>query len=157
MSHASFEQQLEGSDTIGFLRPPRNADRLPATNGNAEKRATAAASRRLTPRKSFILVVPENQTIPQELLAEHLNGMNDQENVDVIVAFAGQPVSLHSLQRKIRDVQVLLAPAGTCPEDLRELAMARAPGDIVTLLSTSIRDAAGGQGHERIVQSVNTA
>lgn len=157
MSHARFEQHFEGSDTAGFLRPLRNADRLVAAEADAIKGATEATPRRLTPRKSFIVVVPENQAIPHELLSERLAGENDQDNVDVIVAFAGQPASLHSLQRKIRDVQVLLAPAGTCPEDLRELAMQRAPGDIVTLLNTSIAEMATVEGRERAAQAVNTA
>ena len=33
------------------------------------------------------------------------------------------------------DAQFLLAPAGTSTEDLRELAMKQAPGDIVSLLN----------------------
>jgi hypothetical protein len=55
--------------------------------------------------------------------------------MDVILACAGQPASIGGLERSVRDLQVLLAPAGTSTEDLRELAMQRAPGDIVTLLS----------------------
>jgi hypothetical protein len=55
--------------------------------------------------------------------------------VDVIVACAGQPVNLADLQRRVRDAQFLLAPAGTSTEDLRELAMKQAPGDIVSLLN----------------------
>jgi hypothetical protein len=51
------------------------------------------------------------------------------------VACAGQPVNLADLQRRVRDAQFLLAPAGTSTEDLRELAMKQAPGDIVSLLN----------------------
>jgi hypothetical protein len=55
--------------------------------------------------------------------------------VDVIVACAGQPSDLPALQHAVRDAQFLLAPAGTSAEDLRELAMQLAPGDIVRLLN----------------------
>jgi len=54
--------------------------------------------------------------------------------VDVIVACAGQPTNLHALQRRIRGLQVLLAPAGTSREELRELALKESAGDIVTFL-----------------------
>jgi hypothetical protein len=57
------------------------------------------------------------------------------DGVDVILACAGQPSSIAGILRKVKDVQVLLAPAGTSSEDLRELAINQAPGDIVTLLS----------------------
>ena len=70
-------------------------------------------------------------------LAEHLPISNERD-VDVIVACAGQPMNLQALQRTIVDAQFLLAPAGTSMEDLRELAMRQAPGDIVTLLSGAL-------------------
>ena len=70
-------------------------------------------------------------------LAERLPIANERD-VDVIVACAGQPMNLHALQRTIADAQFLLAPAGTSMEDLRELAMRQAPGDIVTLLSGAL-------------------
>jgi hypothetical protein len=77
-------------------------------------------------------VLPDNYLISPERLAERLP--RDGDEVDIIVACAGQPLNLSVLQRTVRDAQFLLAPAGTSPEDLRELAMQQAPGDIVTVL-----------------------
>ncbi|HKR09493.1 MAG TPA: hypothetical protein VJS39_09910 [Gemmatimonadaceae bacterium] len=91
---------------------------------------------RRTPRKSLIVVVPENHHVPTDTVTERL-GNTEAEEVDVILACAGQPTGIGSLQRKVRDLQVLLAPAGTSDEDLRELAMHLATGDIVTLLNGS--------------------
>jgi hypothetical protein len=90
---------------------------------------------RRTPRKSFIVVLPENHVVSPDLVAERLSGEGDSDQIDVILACAGQPSSIAALQRRVRDLQILLAPAGTSGEDLRELAMNQAPGDIVTLLS----------------------
>jgi hypothetical protein len=70
-------------------------------------------------------------------LAERLP-ISYERDVDVIVACAGQPMNLQALQRTVVDAQFLLAPAGTSMEDLRELAMRQAPGDIVTLLSGAL-------------------
>jgi hypothetical protein len=90
---------------------------------------------RRTPRKSLIVVLPANHVVSADLVVERLSGERDNGEVDVILACAGQPTSIAVLQRKVRDLQILLAPAGTSGEDLRELAMNQAPGDIVTLLS----------------------
>lgn len=90
---------------------------------------------RRTPRKSLIVVLPDNHVVAPDLVAERLSNEGESEEMDVILACAGQPVSITALQRRVRDLQVLLAPAGTSSEDLRELAMLRAPGDIVTLLT----------------------
>ncbi len=93
---------------------------------------------RRTPRKSLIVVLPDNHVVSPDLITERLlaeRDNEDNEDVDVILACAGQPLSLAALQRSVRDLQVLFAPAGTSNEDLRELAMKRAPGDIVSLLS----------------------
>jgi hypothetical protein len=90
---------------------------------------------RRTPRKSLIVVLPENHVVSPDLVTERLSGETDGHEIDVILACAGQPSSIAALRRRVRDLQVLLAPAGTSGEDLRELAMNQAPGDIVTLLS----------------------
>jgi hypothetical protein len=90
---------------------------------------------RRTPRKSLIVVLPDNHVVSPDMVADRLPAEGDDEVVDVILACAGQPHSLAALQRRVRDLQVLLAPAGTSTEDLRELAMNQAPGDIITLLS----------------------
>ena len=88
---------------------------------------------RRTPKVSLVVVVPENHVVSPDSLLDGLRSCGDQE-VDVLVACAGQPSNLGALQRCVGDAQFLLAPAGTSLEDLREMAMAQAPGDIVTLL-----------------------
>jgi hypothetical protein len=90
---------------------------------------------RRTPRKSLIVVLPENHVVSPEAVSAHISDEDGTGQVDVILACAGQPGGLAALQRKIRALQVLLAPAGTSGEDLRELAMSQAGGDIITLLS----------------------
>jgi hypothetical protein len=96
--------------------------------------ADRAPSSRRTPRHSLIVVLPENHVVSPDRLTESLRGRVDQD-VDVLVACAGQPTNLSALQRSVGDAQFLLAPAGTSPEELRELAIRQAPGDIVRLLS----------------------
>jgi hypothetical protein len=98
----------------------------------------AASTRRRTPRRSLIVVLPENHSVPADVVSDHLAASADSEEVAVILACAGQPNGISALQRKIRDLQVLLAPPGTSGEDLREMAMTRAPGDIVTLLNGTL-------------------
>lgn len=90
---------------------------------------------RRTPRKSVIVVVPDNHVVSPDLVSARLPIESDGDEVDVILACAGQPTSLAAIRRRVRDIQVLLAPAGTSSEELRELAMSQAAGDIVTLLS----------------------
>lgn len=97
--------------------------------------ADRSAGPRRTPRKSLIVVLPDNHFLSPDVVAERLPPVGDQEVMEVIVACAGQSTSLAALTRRVRDIQVLLAPSGTSPADLRELAMRQAPGDIVTLLS----------------------
>lgn len=93
-----------------------------------------SASRR-TPRKSLIVVLPENHVLASDAVSNNILSGNGPEEVDVIVACAGPPRNLGPLRRRVRDLRVLLAPPGTHAEELRELAIARAEGDIVTLLS----------------------
>lgn len=89
---------------------------------------------RRTPRKSLIVVMPENHVVSPDLVTERLSEGGGADETDVILACAGQPSSIAALQRRIKDLQVLLAPAGTSGEDLRELAINRASGDIITLM-----------------------
>jgi hypothetical protein len=89
---------------------------------------------RRTPRKSLIVVLPDNHVVAPDLVTDRMSDDGESET-DVILACAGQPMSIGALQRSVRDLQVLLAPPGTSSEDLRELAMQRAPGDVVTLLT----------------------
>src|SRR5438105_3799012 len=89
---------------------------------------------RRTPSSSLIVVLPDNHVVSPDRLAEQMPA-DRTESIHVIVACAGQPVNLPALQRKVRDAQFLLAPAGTSTEDLRELAMSQAPADIVSLLN----------------------
>ena len=92
---------------------------------------------RRTPRVSLIVVLPENHVVSPDRLAHGLRAHGNQD-IDVVVACAGQPTNLSALQRSVGDAQFLLAPAGTTIEDLRELAMRQVPGDIVTLLSGAL-------------------
>jgi hypothetical protein len=104
--------------------------------------ADLPAVTRSGPRRSVVLVLSENHSISPDVLVNGLRLSADQQ-VDVLVACAGQPADLSVLQRCVGDAQFLLAPAGTSAEDLRELAMAQAAGDIVTLLTAPlISDAA---------------
>jgi hypothetical protein len=104
-----------------------------------EQFSERSARPRLTPRKSLIVVLPDNHVLSPELVAERLPSPTEREAVDVIVACAGQPTNLGVFQRNIRELQVLLAPSGTTGEKLRELAIMQTPGDIVTLLSGAPR------------------
>jgi hypothetical protein len=89
---------------------------------------------RRTARVSVIVVLPENHVVSPDRLVEGLRAHGDQQ-VDVVIACAGEPTNLAAARHSFGDAQFLLAPAGTTTEDLRELAMRQAPGDIVTLLS----------------------
>ena len=89
---------------------------------------------RRTPRVSLIVILPEGHEISQAELADRSPIFGDGHG-DVIVACAGRPANLQALQRSVRDAQFLFTPAGTTAERLRELAMQRASGDIVTLVS----------------------
>jgi hypothetical protein len=115
-------------------------DRL--TSAPGLERAKNRGVPRRTPRVSLIVVLPENHVVSPDRLAEGLRAHGNQD-VDVVVACAGQPTNLSALQRSIGDAQFLLAPAGTSTEDLRELAMRQVPGDIVTLLSGALLPTAG--------------
>jgi hypothetical protein len=121
--HTKPEKQTRASD-----------HRTTITNGDV---ADAAQSRRHTPRHSLIVVLPENHVVSPDRLTESLRARVDQD-VDILVACAGQPTNLSALQRSVGDAQFLLAPAGTSTEDLRELAIRQAPGDIVRLLSGAL-------------------
>jgi hypothetical protein len=105
-------------------------------------RAKGRGLPRRTPRVSLIVVLPENHVVSPDRLAEGLRAHGNQD-VDIVVACAGQPTNLGALQRSVGDAQFLLAPAGTSTEDLRELAMRQVPGDIVTLLSGALLPTAG--------------
>ena len=104
-----------------------------AHSGAEQSRGPQVGERRRTPRTSLVVVLSGHQAISPDRLLEHLP--TTDTGVDIIVACAGQPANLNALQRTVHEAQFLLAPAGTSAEDLRELAMKQAPGDIVTLLS----------------------
>lgn len=106
----------------------------PTRSSDAMAMSGHEARRRRTPRKSLIVVLPENHVVTPELVTQRLTSDGCDEEVDVILACAGRPTSIAALHHKGREVQVFLAPAGTTSEELRELAIAQAPGDIVTLL-----------------------
>lgn len=107
---------------------------------------------RRTPRHSLIVVLPEHHVVSPDRLTESLRARADQD-VDVLVACAGQPTNLSALQRSVGDAQFLLAPAGTSTEDLRELAIRQAPGDIVRLLSGALLASSHGTERELVMTS----
>jgi hypothetical protein len=127
----------------GVITEKAEANDLSASGQRTNVRNPVAAPRR-TPRVSLVVVLPENHSISPERLARSL-GAHGNEQMDVVVACAGQPTNLSALQRTIGAAQFLLAPAGTSTEDLRALAMRQAPGDIVTLLSGALLPEGGGQ------------
>jgi hypothetical protein len=133
----------ENEATTGRLRP---ADRKPHTesaavdyNVGGPPRAFVErpAETRRTPRVSVVVVLPENHVVSPDALLKRLH-RRDDERIDVLVACAGQPVNLSALQRDVGEAQFLLAPSGTSLEDLREMAMKQATGDIVTLVSGAL-------------------
>ena len=87
-----------------------------------------------SPRLSLIVVIPERHHVALADVFRRLPA-GDSSQADVIIACAGRPTNLHALQRAVSSAQFLFAPVGTSAEVLRELAMERATGDIVTLLS----------------------
>jgi len=118
---------LAGRDSLQSV--PHHAETM-TDNATTERRQGP----RRTPRKSLIVVLPEDHVVSPDLVTERLSEGGGADDTDVILACAGQPSSIAALQRRIRDLQILLAPAGTTVEDLRELAMNQAPGDIITLM-----------------------
>ena len=141
MSSAGVDAILFQESPSALVAATKDATEL-SVAGRRERYAPASAASatpsgpRRTPRKSLIVVLPENHVVCPDLVASSLpaEGVGG-EMVDVIIACAGPPIGISALQRRVRDLQILLAPAGTSTEDLRELAMSQAPGDIVTLLS----------------------
>lgn len=131
--------------------PKSNAvdDRRGLTPGEL---ADPTPSLRRTPRHSLIVVLPEHHVVSPDRLNESLRARVDQ-NVDVLVACAGQPTNLSALQRSIGEAQFLLAPAGTSTEDLRELAIRQASGDIVRLLSGALFAASHGTERDLFMTS----
>ena len=127
------------ADAIVTEKPQVTGQGTPGTGFKPVNERNAA---RRTPRVSLIVVLPENHVVSPDRLAEGLRAHGNQD-VDVVVACAGQPTNLSALQRSVGDAQFLLAPAGTSTEDLRELAMRQVPGDIVTLLSGALLPSAG--------------
>jgi hypothetical protein len=145
-------------DDINITEKARVAIGPPtATRGDVERfylgeygepvrtRLDRAVPVRRTPRKSLVVVLPENHVLSPDVVAEELAPASEHDPVDVILACAGQPANLGALTRRIRDIQVLLAPSGTSSQELRELGMSQAPGDIVMLLSTAAVPVAMGE------------
>jgi len=131
------------TDAHPFQRPIR--DRAASTDAPVKDYGIASPTSecadvgapRKTPRVSMVVVLPENHAVMPDKLAEGLRA-SGAEDVDVLIACAGQPANLNALQRCVGKAQFLLAPAGTSAADLRELAMSHATGDIVTLLSGAV-------------------
>lgn len=142
MNRAALDDTLStGSGPGAAMDASRQA--VSSFAGEEARRSAGAVSHgstgpRRTPRKSLIVVLPDNHVVSPEVVAARLPQTGDDDLVDVIVACAGQPASLAALTHRVRDIQVLLAPAGTSSGDLRELAIRHSPGDIVTLLSGAV-------------------
>jgi hypothetical protein len=102
------------------------------------KLAHRAQTQRTIPRHSIVVVLPENHVVSPARLEQMRSGI--YQDADVLVACAGQPTNLNVLQRSVGAAQFLLAPAGTSTEELRELAIRQASGDIVRLLSGARAD-----------------
>ena len=114
------------------------------TGMRAAPPALPPTGRASAPRLSVILLLSDSEPLSPEWLAERLATVNNG-NGDVIVACSGRPANLAALQRTVDSVEFLLAPAGTSSEDLREMAMRRAAGDIIRLLDgLQRRDALAG-------------
>jgi hypothetical protein len=123
--------------TVARADMSKNSVKVWQESGAAIPDSEVPRELRKTPRKSVIVALPDNHVVPHGLLTDRLESEGNDELVNVILACAGQPLGIAALQRRVRDLQVLLAPSGTTAEDLRELAMNQAPGDIITLLSGS--------------------
>lgn len=141
MSHMRFDDCPEGKSAGFESASGRTAGGPPVTYYEPSAPRAAANIRstgpRRTPRISLIVVLPDNHVLSADKLAQRLP-VGGEHEVDIIVACAGQPADLGSLHRTARGAQFLLAPAGTTEEELREIAMTQAPGDIVTLLSGAL-------------------
>jgi hypothetical protein len=112
--------------------------------------ADTVAPLRRTPRRSVIVVLPDNYVISPEQLAQRVEGIQETE-IEIIIACAGQPADLPALQRTLRHAQLMLAPAGTAVEELRVLALAQATGDIVTVVCGAAPASAAAADRERIL------
>jgi len=128
-------QRLRSSSEVLSKAP---IDVVPNEHASArsERSARRAIGAKRAPKKSLIVLLLENRLLSSEFLSDHLPDDTASSDMDVILACAGQPPSIGPIQRRVRDLQLVLTPAGTSGEDLRELAMRRASGDIVTLVTT---------------------
>jgi hypothetical protein len=156
-----FGARPSRSRDSGTAVPGSATDELKSNKGDGSAHPTILAngeladrapSQRRTPRHSLIVVLPENHVVSLDRLTESLRARVDQD-VDVLVACAGQPTNLSALQRSVGEAQFLLAPAGTSTEDLRELAIRQAPGDIVRLLSGALLSDCHGTERELFMTS----
>jgi hypothetical protein len=130
------DRASQAHDFADAIVADRPAEREQSDSSASSGRKYMPVPRR-TPRISLIVVLPENHVVSPDRLAQGLRAHGDQD-VDVVVACAGQPANLSALQRSAGDAQFVLAPVGTTTEDLRQLAMQQTPGDIVTLLSGAL-------------------
>ena len=137
MTHARVDDGLDRdppprlTENLG-VNPSKVLDREIVVSLHGD--ALSAAPRKRTPRHSVILVVCDDHLVDPDLL---VHPITCGEEVDVTIAFAGQPDNLDLLKRTARNARFLLAPADMTLEDLRELAMEQTPGDIVTLLDAA--------------------
>jgi hypothetical protein len=94
-----------------------------------------------TPRISLIVALPDNCDLLPDAIAERIPAQ-DAESVDIILACAGsEPRNIAPVAKRASSLQILVAPSGTSGEDLRELAMSRAAGDIISFIPGVVRRA----------------
>jgi GT2 family glycosyltransferase len=104
-------------------------------------------ARKKAARKSLIVVIPANHWVSPERIDERMpDGPLDE--LEVIVACAGQPVGLGAIQAQLRSAQFLLAPSDSTADELRTLALSQAVGDVVTLVN-GVPDTDGALRAER--------
>ena len=136
MLHSNADVWIDNGSSLKKADTPRRDSDQTVTfesavgSEQASKKTFALPS---APRTSLIVVFSDEQVEPEGLSLVLAAG--EWDDVNVTIACAGEPSKLEALRKRARRARVLLAPAGTPAEELRELAMEQTPGDIVTLLN----------------------
>lgn len=122
-SAAGAQSEIDAVADSGTPAPPR-----PRSSG-------AFANLQKLPSRTVIVVLPANHSVPFERIAVRAVHDGGQE-LEMIVACAGQPAhaTVTAIHARLPTAQFLLAPAQMGALDLRALAIARATGDIVTII-----------------------
>src|SRR5436305_4381856 len=102
-----FQDSLSPQEALGEASPETRFGLLHESDRQEVSEVGSAKRPRRTPRQSLIVVLPENHVVSPDLVSSRLPP-GDKYEVDVILACAGQPHSVTALQRRVRDLQVLL-------------------------------------------------